>query len=203
MLTQLVQARARAIARKVASIFVKTGITPNMLTVFGFVLNAVVAYLLATNHLVAGGLMMLFAGLFDMLDGALAKITNKVSQFGAFLDSVVDRYSEAVILFGLLLYYYNQPSSTGLIPIILIYTILVGSMMISYNRARAGALNIANEVGILARPERIILLAIGLLFPTVLLDPILWVLAVGTQFTALQRIIYVWQVTTGKRKGQP
>lgn len=203
MLTQLVQARARAIARKVASIFVKTGITPNMLTVFGFVLNAVVAYLLATNHLVAGGLMMLFAGLFDMLDGALAKITNKVSQFGAFLDSVVDRYSEAVILFGLLLYYYNQPSSTGLIPIILIYTILVGSMMISYNRARAGALNIANEVGILARPERIILLAIGLLFPTILLDPILWVLAVGTQFTALQRIIYVWQVTTGKRKGQP
>ncbi len=203
MLTQLVQARARAIARKVAGIFVKTGITPNMLTIFGFVLNAVVAYLIATNHLVAGGLMMLFAGLFDMLDGALAKITNKVSQFGAFLDSVVDRYSEAVILFGLLLYYYNQPNSAGLIQIILIYTILVGSMMISYNRARAGALNIANEVGILARPERIILLAIGLLFTTVLLDPILWVLAVGTQFTALQRIIYVWQVTTGKRKGQP
>ncbi len=76
-------------------------------------------------------------------------------------------------------------------------------MMISYNRARAGALNIANEVGILARPERIILLAIGLLFTTVLLEPILWVLAVGTQFTALQRIVYVWQVTTGKRKGQP
>lgn len=203
MLTQLVQARARAIARKVASIFVKTGISANMLTIFGFVLNVVVAYLLATNHLVAGGLMMLFAGLFDMLDGALAKITNTVSQFGAFLDSVVDRYSEAVCLFGLLLFYYNQPNSTGLIQIVLIYTILVGSMMISYNRARAGALNIANEVGILARPERIILLAIGLLFPNVLLDPILWVLAVGTQFTALQRIIYVWQVTTGKRKGQP
>lgn len=203
MLTQLVQARARAIARRVAAIFVKTGITPNMLTIFGFLLNVVVAYLLATNNLLAGGLMMLFAGLFDMLDGALAKITNKVSQFGAFLDSVVDRYSEAVILFGLLLYYYNLPNRTGLIEIILIYTILVGSMMISYNRARAGSLNIANEVGIMARPERIILLAIGLLFYGLLLDPILWILAVGTQFTALQRIIYVWQVTTGKRKGQP
>lgn len=200
MLTQLMQARARAIARKVASLFVKTGVTPNMLTLFGFVLNAVVAYLLATDHLVAGGLMMLFAGLFDMLDGALAKITNKVSQFGAFLDSVVDRYSEAVILFGLLLYYYHQPNSAGLIEIILIYTILVGSMMISYARARAGSLNIANEVGIMARPERIILLAIGLLFRTVLLDPMLWVLAVGTQFTALQRIVYVWQVTMGKRQ---
>jgi CDP-diacylglycerol--glycerol-3-phosphate 3-phosphatidyltransferase len=200
MLTQLVQARARAIARRVASIFVRTGITPNMLTLFGFVLNAVVAYLLATDHLVAGGVMMIFAGLFDMLDGALAKITNRVSQFGAFLDSVVDRYSEAVILFGLLLYYYNQPNNGGLIQIILIYTILVGSMMISYSRARAGALNIANEVGIMARPERIIILAIGLLFRTVLLDPVLWVLAVGTQITSLQRIIYVWQVTSGRRK---
>lgn len=203
MLTQIAQARARAIARKVASVFVKTGVTPNMLTLFGFVLNSIVAYLLATDHLVAGGVMMLFAGLFDMLDGALAKITNKVSQFGAFLDSVVDRYSEAVILFGLLLYFYNQPDRTGLTEIILIYAILVGSMMISYARARAGALNIANEVGIMARPERIILLAIGLLFRTVLLDPVLWILAVGTQFTALQRIIYVWQVTTGRRKGQP
>jgi CDP-diacylglycerol--glycerol-3-phosphate 3-phosphatidyltransferase len=203
MLTQLVQARARAIARRVASIFVKTGITPNMLTIFGFVLNAIVAYLIATNHLVAGGLMMLFAGLFDMLDGALAKITNKVSQFGAFLDSVVDRYSEAVILFGLLLYYYNQPNNAGLTQIILTYAILVGSMMISYNRARAGALDIANEVGIMARPERIVLLAIGLVFSTVLLDPILWILAIGTQITAIQRVIYVWQVTTGRRKGQP
>jgi CDP-diacylglycerol--glycerol-3-phosphate 3-phosphatidyltransferase len=202
MFTQLVQARARAIARRVAAVFVRTGVTPNMLTIFGFVLNAVVAYLLATDHLVAGGVMMLFAGLFDMLDGALAKITNRVSQFGAFLDSVVDRYSESVILFGLLLYYYNQPSSVGLVPIILIYTILVGSMMISYSRARAGALNIANEVGIMARPERIILLAIGLLFRTVLLDPVLWILAIGTQFTALQRIVYVWQVTSGRRKGQ-
>jgi CDP-diacylglycerol--glycerol-3-phosphate 3-phosphatidyltransferase len=200
MLTQLVQDRARAAARKVASLFVRTGVTPNMLTIFGFVLNSVVAYLLATDHLVAGGVMLLFAGLFDMLDGALAKITNKVSQFGAFLDSVVDRYSEAVVLFGLLLYYYNQPNNGGLVQIILIYTILVGSMMISYNRARAGALNITNEVGIMARPERIVILAVGLLFSTLLLDPVLWILAIGTQFTSVQRIIYVWQVTSGKRK---
>jgi CDP-diacylglycerol--glycerol-3-phosphate 3-phosphatidyltransferase len=170
-----------------------------MLTLFGLVLNGVVAYLLATENLIAGGLMMIFAGLFDMLDGALAKITNRVSDFGAFLDSVVDRYSEAIVLFGLLLYYYYRPNSQGLIEIILIYVILVGSMMISYARARAGALNIKNEVGIMARPERIVLLALGLVFPTVLLVPALWVLAVGTQITAIQRIIYVWQVTSGKR----
>ncbi len=202
MLTRPVQDRARATARWVVRLFVKTGITPNMLTIFGFVLNAGVAYLLAIGQPIWGGALMLFAGLFDMLDGALAKVTNRVTRFGGFLDSVVDRYSEAVVLFGLLLYYYNQPDRAGLLEIILIYVTLVGSMMISYARARAGALNITNEVGILARPERIILLAVGLLFGPFLLDVILWVLAIGTQFTALQRIWYVWQVTASERNGQ-
>jgi len=200
MITQRLQGWARGIARKVAQIF--TGlpfITPNVLTLFGFVLNAIVAYLLATQHLIWGGVMMLFAGLFDMLDGALAKITNQVTDFGGFLDSVVDRYSEAVILFGMLLYYYQEPNNRGLVEIVLLYTILVGSMMISYARSRAGMLGIANEVGLLARPERIILLGIGLLAPTILLDPILWILAIGTQITAIQRIFYVYQVTHGKK----
>ena len=201
MITQRLQGWARGIARKVAQIF--TGlpfITPNVLTLFGFVLNAIVAYLLATQHLVWGGVMMLFAGLFDMLDGALAKITNQVTAFGGFLDSVVDRYSEAVILFGMLLFYYQEPNNDGLVQIVLLYTILVGSMMISYARSRAGMLGIANEVGLLARPERIILLGIGLLVPTILLDPILWILAIGTQITAIQRIFYVYQVTHSKNQ---
>src|SRR5205814_2856344 len=139
-----------------ARVLVKTPITPNMLTLFGLLLNGVVAVLLATDHLVAGGVMIIVAGLFDMLDGALAKITNRMSTFGAFLDSVVDRYSEAIILLGLLLYYYlhqslqatpNIGSSSnplefvgaivGSVPtVVLIYTVLVGSMMISYTRAR-------------------------------------------------------------------
>jgi len=174
-----------------------------MLTLFGLVLNFGVAALLYTDHLVAGGLMIIFAGLFDMLDGALAKITNRMSSFGAFLDSVVDRYSEAIILLGLLLHYYNQQGPDNIIEIVLIYVILVGSMMISYTRARAGALHIHNEVGLMARPERIVLLAVGLIFQTFLLLPVLWVLAIGTQITAIQRVIYVWQVTTGRRKGQP
>jgi CDP-diacylglycerol--glycerol-3-phosphate 3-phosphatidyltransferase len=195
VLTQLLQAYARATARRAAQIFVKTPITPNMLTLFGFVLNVIVAALLVTGHLVAGGVMIIVAGLFDMLDGALAKITNRVSAFGAFLDSVVDRYSEAVILLGLLLFYYLEADAQGLMKVVLIYAILFGSMMISYARARAEALNIQNEVGIMARPERILLLAVGLLFQTVLLLPVLWILAVGTQITALQRIVYVWQVT--------
>jgi len=171
-----------------------------MLTIFGFLLNVVVAALLATGNLIAGGVMIIVAGLFDMLDGALAKLTNRTSDFGAFLDSVVDRYSEATVLFGLLLYYYRQPDQRGLIEIVLIYVILVGSMMISYARARAGALNIKNEVGLMARPERIILLAAGLLLNGFLLVPVLWVLAAGTQLTALQRVLHVWQVTGGKNK---
>lgn len=214
MLTQLLQDWARRVARGAARVFVKTPITPNMLTLFGLVLNGIVAYLLATGHLVAGGVMMIFAGLFDMLDGALAKITERVSDFGAFLDSVVDRYSEAIVLLGLLLYYYSLPPSIAgvvnryfapldpkLINIVLIYAILFGSMMISYARARAGALKIKNEVGILARPERLVLLAVGLLFQTVLLEPVLWLLAIGTQITAVQRIVHVWQVTSGKKQG--
>jgi CDP-diacylglycerol--glycerol-3-phosphate 3-phosphatidyltransferase len=173
-----------------------------MLTLFGLVLNAIVATLLITGHLVAGGVMIIVAGLFDMLDGALAKITERMSTFGAFLDSVVDRYSEAIILLGLLLYYYIHGSAAAVTEVVLIYVILVGSMMISYARARAGALHIQNEVGIMARPERIVLLALGLLFQTVLLVPVLWVLAVGTQVTAIQRIVYVWQVTSGRRDGR-
>src|SRR5687768_18510954 len=129
-------------ARRAAQIFVKTPITPNMLTLFGLVLNIGVAALLASGHLVAGGIMVIVAGLFDMLDGALAKITNRMSTFGAFLDSVVDRYSEAVVLLGLLLYYYLYRDNTALPEIVLIYVILVGSMMISYARARAGSLHI-------------------------------------------------------------
>jgi len=202
LLTQLLQSWARGIARRAAQIFVKTPITPNMLTIFGFLLNVSVAALLATGHLVAGGVMLIVAGLFDMLDGALAKITNRMTTFGAFLDSVVDRYSEAVVLFGLLLYYYFQQSPNTVTEIVLLYVTLIGSMMISYSRARAGALHIQNEVGIMARPERIILLAIGLLFQTVLLEPVLWVLAIGTQITSLQRIIYVWQVTSDRKESK-
>ncbi|HST04319.1 MAG TPA: CDP-alcohol phosphatidyltransferase family protein [Chloroflexia bacterium] len=203
MITQRIQGWARGLARNAAQIFTRVPfITPNVLTLFGFVLNAIVAYLLATQHLVWGGVMMLFAGLFDMLDGALAKITNQVTDFGGFLDSVVDRYSEAVILFGMLLYFYQEPNSAGLLEIVLLYTTLVGSMMISYARSRAGMLGIANEVGLLARPERIIILGIGLLAPSVLLDPALWILAIGTQITAFQRIIYVWQVTQKNKQAK-
>ncbi len=200
MLTQMLQEWARSTARSAARIFVKTPITPNMLTLFGFVLNLAVAGLLATGHLVAGGVMILVAGLFDMLDGALARITERMSEFGAFLDSVVDRYSEAVILLGLLLFYYNNEPGHHLQQVLLLYAILFGSMMISYARARAGALNISNEVGLMARPERIILIAVGLLFKTFLLLPVLWILAVGTHITSVQRIIHVWQVTSGKKK---
>jgi len=173
-----------------------------MLTLFGLVLNGVVAALLINNHLLAGGLMIVFAGLFDMLDGALAKITNKMSSFGAFLDSVVDRYSESIVLLGLLLHFYQQQSQESLIEIVLIYVILVGSMMISYTRARAGALHIQNEVGLMARPERLVLLALGLIFHAYLLTPVLWVLAIGTQITAIQRIIYVYNVTSREQENK-
>ncbi len=212
MLSRLVGPQVRQVTLTLGNRLARAGVSPNVVTVTGLLLNTLVAVVLAAGAFRVGGLLVLLAGLFDMLDGALAKITDRVSDFGAFLDSVVDRYSEAVVLLGLLLYYYSLPAGeAGVINgsflpfdpkvtnIVLIYAILFGSMMISYARARAGALKIRNEVGILARPERIVLLALGLLFQTVLLEPVLWVLAVGTQITAVQRIIHVWQVTTGKK----
>jgi CDP-diacylglycerol--glycerol-3-phosphate 3-phosphatidyltransferase len=124
-----------------------------------------------------------------MLDGALARATDRKSAFGAFFDSTVDRYSEALILLGLLLYYERLGTMRWEIP--LVYLSIVGSLMVSYTRARAEALGFKGKAGLLARPERIILLAIGLIAGW--LSFALGVLAIFTNFTVAQRVYYVWR----------
>lgn len=189
MIAGAVKEWARALAHVVAVGLGRTGITPNMLTVVGLALNVAVAAVLAAGYLTAGGALLLVAGAFDMLDGALAKATNQTTLFGAFLDSTLDRYSEIVVFFGLLLYLQatGQTLEAGLV-----YAAAVGSLLVSYARARAEALGFDCEVGVLARPERIIVLAAGLLlgYPAVAL----WVLAVMTNVTAVQRILHVWRL---------
>lgn len=176
------------ISEPVARFLMKTKVTPNILTLTGFLLNVVVAVLVGYQFLLAAGLVLLFSGLFDMLDGALARATGKTSKSGAILDSVLDRYSEAAVLIGLIVYYiYASPSNLG---VILVFITLIGSMMVSYTRARAGALGIDCKVGFFTRPERVILLAAGLIFSSVLIY-FLWVLAVGTMVTALWRLLYL------------
>lgn len=163
------------------------GVTPNVLTVLGLLLNGGVAFVLAAGHLRLGGGLLLIAGAFDMLDGALARVTRRLSPFGSFFDSVLDRYSEAVVILGLI---YTENLAHNNLAVMLLGVMLTGSFLISYTRARAEGLGLECKVGLLPRPERIIILAIGLVFH--LLIPVLIVLVLLTNATALQRIYYVW-----------
>lgn len=171
-----------------------TGITPNGLTSLGLVLTALCAFLLILGQLAWGGFILIFAALFDMLDGTLARQTNQVSSFGAFWDSTLDRYSESLILIALVIYYVNVMAASGGtaggIEIILLSITIVGSFMVSYTRARAESLNYECKVGVLQRPERIVLVVVGLLFGW--MQPVLWLLAIFTNVTAFQRMYEVY-----------
>ncbi len=186
----------RRFAERIVRVLAFTGVTPNTLTVLGFVLNIIVGAVLAFGYITLGGILLLIVSAADTLDGAMARISGKVTPFGAFLDSTLDRYSEAVIFLGLLLWYGRKDD---LQMTILIYAVIVGSLMVSYTRARAEGLGLRCEVGLLARPERIVLLGIGLILQQTVFHQallvVLWILAIFTNFTALQRIIHVWKIT--------
>ena len=184
------QARARAIAEMIVVPLALAGVTPNMVTFAGFLFNAVTAIVIATGHLHLGGILLLLSGGFDMLDGALARVSRLQSAFGAFLDSFLDRYSESAILLALIYYFAERQN---LLAIILVFAVAVGSLLISYARARAESLGIECAVGIAPRPERIILLGLGLLVTSATLLAALVILAVLTHVTALQRLYHVWR----------
>lgn len=171
----------------------RLGISPNALTVLGYLLNLLVMYVLATGHLQLGGILVALASLFDGLDGAVAREMEQTSIFGAFLDSVTDRFSEGTVFLGLLLWYLR---STAQQELPLIYLAIFGSLMVSYTRARAEGLGIECKIGLLTRFERVALLAIGLIAQQVRLA--LWVIAILANVTAIQRIYHVWRVTRGQ-----
>ena len=211
MFTQKFQAWVRRWAERLVGVFRDSPITPNMLTLFGLVITAVGALLVATGGLLVGGVVLAFAGLFDIFDGALARASGKVYRYGAFLDSTVDRYSEGVVYLGILIYFLDQHD--GLRPIIVLIA-LAGSFLVSYVRARAQSLGFTCDVGILARPERVVIIVAGLLLESVGLKIGGWtpltvallVLAVGTNFTAVQRVWVVWQQNRAElraTRGQP
>lgn len=191
----LVRARLLTIGRSLANL----GFTPNLLTVIGVVLNFGVAVVIATGHPTLGGALLLVASAFDMLDGAVARATGLTSDFGGFLDSTLDRYSEAVVFGGVLIYLLDTPDAeTGAI---LCFIATVGALLISYARARAEAAGFKASVGLVARPERVILLAICLIIGQPLWG--LWVLAIVTHLTALTRIIHVWRASLDKSTPDP
>jgi CDP-diacylglycerol--glycerol-3-phosphate 3-phosphatidyltransferase len=176
-----------------------TGITPNTLTYIGFALTLVTAGLLATGYFRAGALLLFVASAFDMLDGSLARATAQSSPFGAFLDSTLDRYSESITFLALAIFYSGAGAART--ELVLIFVILIGSLMVSYTRARAEALNIECKAGMLQRPERVVLLIFGLLTGWML--PILWLMAILTNISALQRIYEVYVRTSQSANPAP
>jgi CDP-diacylglycerol---glycerol-3-phosphate 3-phosphatidyltransferase len=191
MLSALVGNLVRSQLQRIGFYLARTRLSPNAFTVIGLLLNIVVSFIIASGNLVLGGIMALVAGALDMLDGAVARVTGKVTRFGGFFDSTLDRYSEAVVYFGLLIYLLDIEAGTTAIT--LLFATLVGSLMVSYSRARAEAAGVGAEVGLFGRPERIILLAALLIFNQPVLA--LWILAIVTNFTTAQRVFHVWRQT--------
>jgi len=183
------QASAQIIA-PIASALGRVGFTPNSLTLLGLALIALTAIVLALGYTFWGGVLFLVAGIFDAFDGALARQTNRQTRFGAFLDSTADRYADAAILIGVMAPLLQRGQQTG---VILAFLALVGSVLVSYTRARAEGLGLECKVGLLTRLERFIIIAVGLFFN--LLTPMLWVMALLTHVTAIQRIVHVWRIT--------
>lgn len=163
-------------------------VNPNLLTFIGLLINIFAAVLFAKGLFFWAGLVILFAGIFDMIDGEVARLTKKVTRFGAFFDSVIDRYSDLLLLLGLIIWYakLDRIFYVGLTSLV-----LIGSVMTSYTRARAESLIPACKVGFLERPERIVLLVIGCL--TNRMAAVLWVMAVLANWTVSQRIWYTWR----------
>jgi CDP-diacylglycerol--glycerol-3-phosphate 3-phosphatidyltransferase len=195
MLTQRFQDWIRAWARRFVLTVHLSGITPNALTMTGLGVTAIAALLIGFGWLVAGGVVLIFAGLFDILDGAVARVTGKVNSYGAFLDSTTDRYAE-LFTYGALLTYFVLHGNHTVEPLLVIAS-LGGSLLVSYVRARAQSLGFRCDGGILARPERVIITVAGLMLTQFLgaaaLVVALWVLAVLTNVTAVQRIVMVWR----------
>jgi CDP-diacylglycerol--glycerol-3-phosphate 3-phosphatidyltransferase len=165
-------------------------IHPNVLTLIGLLINIGAAALLARGQFLRAGFVIIGAGLFDMVDGRVARETNRVTRFGGFFDSVLDRYSDLALLMGLLVYY---ASISRFFYIVLTAIVMTGSVMVSYTRARAENTIPKCKVGFLERPERVVLLIIGGLFYR--MAPVLWVLAVLSNLTVIHRMIYTWRET--------
>lgn len=174
----------------------KLGVTPNSLTFINLGLNIAAGYVIATGRFLLGGVIILAAGLCDILDGALARLTGRDTKFGAILDSTFDRIAEAAVLLGLAVWYMQDGLQGNRLEILLVLVVLIGSFLVSYVKARAEGIGWQCQVGLFTRAERVIVLALGLLLNQVFIA--LCILAVFVWITVLQRMIHLWkQARTG------
>jgi CDP-diacylglycerol--glycerol-3-phosphate 3-phosphatidyltransferase len=192
MFTTRFEAWVRHQAEALMKAIGRVPVTPNQLTVIGLALTFAAAGLVAFGHLRWAGVVLIVAGSFDILDGALARSTHASYPYGAFLDSTLDRYSEGAIYAGLAAYFVGMGGPLQRWLVLATLAALAGSFLVSYVRARAQSLGFTCETGIFARPERVVVTVVGLILGGVVLYAVVFLLAILTNFTALQRIREVW-----------
>ena len=188
-LTDQLRTRFKHLLDPIGAFLNRLGLMPNTITIIGWVGNTIGAYFLWQGEMLVGGLIILAMGPVDALDGTMARLRGEPSDFGAFVDSVTDRYSELVIFLGLLLYYNQQGDWINTLGV---YLAAAGSVLVSYIRARAQSLGYEAKVGILTRAERYAVLAPSLIFNIPWLG--VWIIAVLANITAVQRIIHVRRI---------
>lgn len=186
--TSAIGSACNAILRLIVRGLVLSRIHPNVLTFVGLIINIFAAYLLAKGQFVPAGWVIIGAGLFDMVDGRVAREANQVTRFGAFFDSVIDRYSDLALLMGLLVYYAGINRNFY---VVLTAVVMAASVMTSYARSRAENIIPTCKVGFLERPERIVLLIIGALFDR--MAPVLWVITVLGNWTVVTRMVHTYR----------
>ena len=191
----------KAILLPIAKALTAIGITANMITLIGLLVNVIAAFFLATGRFVVAGILILFGGSFDAMDGVVARVSNKdeSNASGALFDSVIDRYAEAVVFVGAMIYFYHLSHLLG---VVLVFASVIGSILVSYVRARAEGLHVECKVGLMQRPERIVLLALGVLAQGIIIRYFSWesngiilvcvfaILALTAHITALHRLVF-------------
>ena len=187
-----------AMVRRLAS----AGVHPNILTSIGVSINIICGLLFGLGEFFLAGLVLIVANLFDMLDGNVARLTGNVTRFGSFLDSSLDRLSDMVSFFGIMMFYAGNSPQHSILNVFLAGVGMIGSVMVSYTTARSEGLGVKANVGFLQRPERVVLLIIGALstwnwqsesYFANRMPEVLWVLAVGSVWTVIHRMYYIWR----------
>ncbi|MFY9607026.1 MAG: CDP-alcohol phosphatidyltransferase family protein [Blastocatellia bacterium] len=201
MISEAIGAGGKRVLGAIVRWVSRSRISPNALTFIGLLINIGCGVLYGYGMFFKAGLLMILANVFDMLDGQVARLRGRVTRFGGFFDSVMDRYSDIIVYVGIMVFYARDTEKHSTLLVALTGLALVGSVMVSYSRARAESLDIACKVGFLERPERVVLLIVGSLTeigpasnPFLHKMPqVLWVLAVLSHWTVVHRIYHTWR----------
>ena len=198
----VVKEKFKSLLEPVVRFFVRYELNPNFFTTVSLIISIFSAYQFAKGSIRLGAVLLLIGGIFDMVDGAVARASNRVTRFGALYDSTLDRYSEIIVFFGIGFYFvqsYPAGSRVSLLIIMAIFIAIAGSIMVSYVRARAEGLGLECRIGLMQRPERIVLLSLGALIADLALIIMIILIALLANFTAIQRIYHVWASENEKK----